>query len=378
MRCSARFHITAVFLAVGLVIMLSGSASAKEAPSYRFPDEAEIASQIQPLIDDGSYVGIVVGIVGPHGRKVYGFGKTNRYRGTRPSGDTVFPLASITKTFTGALLADFELRGIVRLDDSIAKYLPPGVMKPGTPLSRITLLDLATHTSGLPRTPRDPSRPPDNTLGGPVSVRQMYDFLSHYQPSNPPGEVFLYSNIGVALLGHILERASGKPYGRLVQERICRPLGMQSTKVTPTASMLRRMAQGYGRNMNPVKLKKFDAGKSSGGLYSSANDMMDYLAANMGLVDAKIVPALLEAQRPFRQVPGKENAFMGLTWHVKKEGNREFVSKNGGLAGYQTFIMFSKTDKIGIVALANSSPKPRKIDAKARQILLRLIPHSGN
>jgi CubicO group peptidase (beta-lactamase class C family) len=122
-----------------------------------------------------------------------------------------------------------------------------------------------------------------------------------------------------------------------------------------------------------VTLKKFDVGKSSGGLYSSANDMMDYLAANMGLPDAKIVPALFEAQRLLRQVPGKEDAFMGLTWHVKKEGNRQFVSKNGGLAGYQTFIMFSKTDKIGIVAHANSSPKPRMIDAKARRILRAII-----
>jgi CubicO group peptidase (beta-lactamase class C family) len=114
-------------------------------------------------------------------------------------------------------------------------------------------------------------------------------------------------------------------------------------------------------------------GKSSGGLYSTANDMMKYLEANLGLSDAAIVPALLEAQKPVRRVPGKENAFMGLVWHVNQRGNRQIISKNGGLAGYQSFIAFSKADGTGIVALANSSPKGRKLDVAARRILFEIL-----
>jgi len=137
--------------------------------------------------------------------------------------------------------------------------------------------------------------------------------------------------------------------------------------------MRRRLAQGYNQQLEPVTPKSFDVGRSSGGLYSTVDDMMDYLAANMGLVDAPIVPALVKAQQPFRKVPGKEGAFMGLAWHVKKVGNREIISKNGGLAGFQSFIAFSRSERTGIVALANTSPKPRKLDAAARQTLSMLF-----
>jgi D-alanyl-D-alanine-carboxypeptidase/D-alanyl-D-alanine-endopeptidase len=359
-------------LALTLLALDVGIATATDATVDDTFDKKHVAAEIQPLISDGSYVGIIVGIVEPHERRIFSFGSTDRNENRKPSGETVFALASITKTFTGALLADLTLRGIVRLDDSIAKFLPPGVIKPGSRLNRITLLDLATHTSGLPRMATNAGASPTPSRRPPYSVRQMYAFLSDYQPHQKPGTKFLYSNIGIALLGHLLERASGIPYEQLVEQRICRPLKMASTRVTLNASMRRRLAQGYDRRLRPVELRPFDVGKSSGGLYSTANDMMKYLAANMGLSDAPIVPALLEAQRPFRQVPGKETAFMGLTWHVNRTGI-QITSKNGGLAGYQSFIAFSKAHQIGIIALANTSLKGRKLDAAARRILLKML-----
>jgi CubicO group peptidase (beta-lactamase class C family) len=336
------------------------------------PDESEVAHVFRPLIEDGSYVGIAVGIVGPGEQKVFSFGKTNRSGNQRPSGDTVFPLASITKVFTGVLLADFVLRGRVHLDDPITKYLPPGVVRPDSPLARVTLLDLATHMSGLPKSPTNARGGEAGRFGRPYSVEEMYEFLSTYRPEHTPGTNFHYSNIGIALLGNILERVSGIPYGRLVQERICMPLGMTSTRIIPDASMNSRMAKGYGLRGNPVRLKRFDVGKSSGGLYSTTNDMMKFLAANMGFSNAAIVPALKFAQVPRRRVPGKANAFMGLTWHIRQVGDRQILSKNGGLAGFQSFIAFSKADGIGMIAFGNSSPKSRKLDAASRRVLREL------
>ncbi|MBI5569110.1 MAG: serine hydrolase [Desulfomonile tiedjei] len=370
-----RFRVVAA-LAVGLTVMGGSRALSEDLSARGLLDRSTIASYIRPLIDDGSYTGIAVGIVSPMGRQAFGFGSTSRDRGRRPSGDTVYPLASITKTFTGVLLADFALRGRVRLNDPIGKYLPRGVIGQDNPLARITLLDLATHTSGLPRMPTNTATRGRQTPGRPYSVAQLYDFLTHYRPVRPPGATFEYSNIGIGLLGHILEIAGSTPYETMVERRICRPLGMESTRVTPTTAMRRRMAQGYNRQLKPVGLKPFDVGKSSGGLYSTADDMMKYLAANVGLSDAGIVKALLDAQQPRRRVPGKENAFMGLTWHVRKLRGREIVSKNGGVTGFQSFTAFSRADRVGIVALANGNPGNRSLDAAARRIFLKMLSDS--
>ncbi len=373
MSSNIKPFITAQVFVLSLILVIGSLALAAGDPVHGLLDERQIASQIEPLLEDSSYLGIVVGIVGPKGRQVFGFGAISRDRIDKPSGDTVFPLASITKTFTGALLSDFTLRGIVRLDDSIAKYLPPGVLEPGKPLSHITLLDLATHTSGLPKMPSNMISLHTAKSRAPYSVTQLYDFLSHYRLSRPPGLEFQYSNIGVALLGHILEITSGVPYEKLVEDRICRPLDMPSTRITPDKSMRQRLAQGYDKNLKVVKLQKYDVGKGSGGLYSTGNDMLKYLAANMGLSDAEIVPALLDAQTPRRRVPGKENAFMGLTWQLNTVRGRQIVTKNGGLVGFQSFIAFSRADKVGIIALANGSPQNRKLDTTARKILWQIL-----
>lgn len=368
-----RFLMIAQVLALGLMLLTGSLALGAGDPIYGLPDERQIASQIEPLLKDGSYLGIVVGIVGPKGRKVFGFGNISRYSVDKPSGDTVFPLASITKTFTGALLSDLTLRGIVRLDDSIAKYLPTGVIKPDNPLGRITLLDLATHTSGLPKMPTNMISPHAGKSMAPYSVAQLYDFLTHYRLATPPGLEFQYSNLGTALLGHIIEIASRVPYEKLVEDHICIPLDMPSTRITPNKSMRQRLAQGYDKKLNVVKLQTYDVGKGSGGLYSTGNDMLNYLAANMGLSDAEIVPALLDAQTLRRRVPGKENEFMGLAWQIKTVRGRQILNKNGGLVGFQSFIAFSKADKVGIIALANGSPQNRKLDTTALKIFRHIL-----
>jgi CubicO group peptidase (beta-lactamase class C family) len=226
-----------------LMIIFGSQALALDPQIKSLPDEREIAVQIEPLLKDDAYLGIVVGIVGPIDQRIFGFGSLSRGRTGKPSGDSVYPIASITKTFTGVLLADFVLRGIVQLDDTIAKYLPPDVIKPGGPLSRITLLDLATHTSGLPKMPNNMISPHAGKARTPYSVAQLYAFLTHYRPLRSPGREFQYSNIAIALLGHILEIASGLPYEKLIEDRICGPLDMASTRITPDESMRRRLAQ---------------------------------------------------------------------------------------------------------------------------------------
>src|SRR2546421_5822242 len=126
-------------------------------------------------------VGMVVGTIGPQGSRIYSYGKVASDSSAAPDGDTLYEIGSATKVFTSLLLADMVKRGEVRLDDPVAKYLPASVKVPERNGRKITLVDLATHTSGLPRLsnnlkPKDMANPYAD-----YTVEQMYTFLSGYE-----------------------------------------------------------------------------------------------------------------------------------------------------------------------------------------------------
>ena len=181
------------------------------------------------MVEDGLAPGIALGLVEEDGSTrvvTYGTGGPD----TRPLGPrSVFDLGSINKTFTGTLLADMMVRGEVGLEDPISRYLPDSVTVPTYGDRRITLLDLATHSSGLPRLPSN-YRPRD--MRDPYeayTVEILYEFLSGHELRREPGAGFEYSNLGFGLLGHVLARAAGVSYRDLLQERIIGPLGMAQT-----------------------------------------------------------------------------------------------------------------------------------------------------
>ncbi len=172
--------------------------------------------------------------------------------GVSMNGDTVFEIGSIDKVLNALMLAEMAARGEVSFGDPVAKYLPPSVRlhDRGRP---ITLIDLATYRSGLPNMPGN--LPPQWwTLPNPYAdytQDKLYAFLSSYVPDYEPGSHYRYANLGFALLGHALARRAGMSYSQLLVERICNPLGLRHTRVSPTADMQRHMAQGH----NPDSLK---------------------------------------------------------------------------------------------------------------------------
>lgn len=145
--------------------------------------------------------------------------------------DTLFEIGSITKVFTGILLADAVNQGKASLDDLVSKHLPDGLLAEDSPLRSVTLLDLATHTSDLPRMPgnlgegSDPKDPYAH-----YTVEKLRAYLRDFKVTDfeKRGELS-YSNFGMGVLGHVLERIAGKPYEQLVRETIFTPLGMSSS-----------------------------------------------------------------------------------------------------------------------------------------------------
>ncbi len=189
--------------------------------------------------------GIVVGIISEKGTRVVAYGERERGKAEAVNGDTIFEIGSITKVFTTLLLQIMADQGEINLNDPIGKFLPDSVKTPSKAGNEITLLDLATHTSGLPRVPDNLSSPNLDDPYADYGVNKMYDFLSHYKLGRRIGAKYEYSNFGMGLLGHLLALKAGTTFESLIVSRICAPLHMNSTRITRTAELNSRLATGH-------------------------------------------------------------------------------------------------------------------------------------
>jgi CubicO group peptidase (beta-lactamase class C family) len=320
------------------------------------PTDAEIRKILVERIDTfHKGVGIVVGVIEPQGRRIISYGSLNQGDARPLNGDTVFEIGSITKVFTSLLLADMVQRGEVALTDPVAKFLPAGVKVPERGGRVITLVDLSTHTSGLPRMPSNfKPKDPQNPYAD-YGPEQLYEFLSSYQLTRDIGSQFEYSNLGGGLLGLALARRAGMDYEALVRARITGPLGMASTGITLSPEMKARLAVGHDAQLKAVANWDLLALAGAGALRSNANDLLTFLAANLGYNKSPLAPAMaamLATRRPMD--PGGKTQ-IGLAWIISKPAEDEIVWHNGGTGGYRTFIGYNVKTRVGIVALSNTS-----------------------
>ncbi len=293
-------------------------------------------------------VGIVVGVIDNSGKRIVAYGKRAAGDTAPLDGDTLFEIGSITKAFTGLLLADMTLRGEVALDDPAAKYLPDGVKMPERNGRAITLRHLSSHHSGLPSLPANLQPPDPANPFADYTPARLYDFLSTHSLRRDPGESYEYSNLGAGLLGHLLARRAGKSYEDLLRERILTPLGLSSTVIALNAATRARLAPGHGLQLDPVKNWDFDALAGAGALRSSANDMLRLLdAALRGQWGEKGKLALADRK------PAGADMTIGLGWHVM-EGERPIIWHNGGTGGYRSFLGYSPATGKGVVVLSNA------------------------
>jgi serine-type D-Ala-D-Ala carboxypeptidase/endopeptidase len=365
--------IRAILVLTPAVAMLFSFAMSQSAPETLMPSDSEIRQMLVDRIDvQHQSVGIVVGVIGPEGRRVIAYGQLEKSDPRPLDGNTIFEIGSATKVFTSLLLADMVQRGVVALDDPVAKYLPPGVTMPERNGRSITLVDLATHTSGLPRlptnmSPKDPANPYAD-----YSVEQLYQFLSTYQLTRDIGSQYEYSNLGGGLLGHVLARRAGMDYEALVRSRICDPLGMNNTRITLTPEMKARLAAGHNAALDTVENWDLPTLAGAGALRSNANDLLTFLAANLGYTKSPLAPAMaamLKVRRPAGQ-PGLE---VSLGWHIFTTNGKEIIWHNGGTGGYRSFIGFDPKAGIGVVALSNASTLAG-VDDIGRHLLNPSIP----
>ena len=352
----------------------------------------EITDQIKALIDDRldknkTNAAIVIGFIDPNGTQFYSHGKMSNVNNVTVDENTVFSIGSTTKVFTTILLADLVNKGLVKLDDPIEKYLPSYVTVPQFKGHKITIEDLATHTSGLPEFPDNycPSFDPEKTgIQDSVQFRkdlmnctknytfdQLYQALSNFTLPREPGSKVEYSTFGTGLLGHILTLKSNmSSYDELLEHNILNVLGMNETSIGLSDSQKSRLAVGHFNGEELPTLNFSSPIAPGGGLHSTASDMLKFLSANMGLIKTTLDDAMQESHlirhstgqllpnNLQASASGNNNeigVYIGLGWFVTTNFGHEIIWHNGAtIGGYNAYMAFNPTTERGIVILCST------------------------
>jgi D-alanyl-D-alanine-carboxypeptidase/D-alanyl-D-alanine-endopeptidase len=350
----------ALFLA-GLVLYCASTFT-------QIPSDAEIHKILVDRVGaENLGIGIVVGVIDSNGRRVIAYGSLAKNDNRRLDGDTVFEIGSMTKVFTSLALMDMARHGEVALTDPIAKYLPASVKVPERNGRQITLADLSTQSSGLPRLPNNMHPADINNPYADYSVQQLYDFLSSYQLTRDIGSRYEYSNLGVGLLGQVLSLRAGMSYEALVRSRICDPLGMANTRVTLTPQMKARLAVGHSEALAPVENWDIPTLAGAGALRSTTNDILTFLAANLGYTKTPLAQDMADEvsiRRP-TTIPDTEIAY---AWHISTKDGSSIIWHNGGTGGYRTYMGYDPKARAGVVVLTNIST-PAGADDIGRHLL---------
>ena len=321
------------------------------APAQHFPPDEDLRVMLRYLVEDGETPGIVLGVLEADGstRVVsWGSGGAN----ARPLGPrSVFEIGSITKVFTGTLLADMVERGEVTLSDPVARYLPEGVRVPSRNGREITLLDLATHRSSLPRMPGNLVTSASNPYP-PYTMEEMYAFLAQHELRRDIGSEFEYSNMAVALLGEALARRAGGTYEEVIRRRVLEPLGMRMTSGVVAGEMEEWNTQGHYQDGRVAPYRNWPHLAGMGALRSNAEDLLRFLAANTGPPASRLERVMRSAHEP-RASTG-ENGEIGLNWLTRTIGDRTLVLHGGTTVGYETQIAFDRERGVGVVLLTNT------------------------
>ena len=370
---------------VAMVSCVSLLPACDRGPYYLAPADmpdtvrSAVDEAVLPLVNSYQSVGLVVGVIDQGNRYVLGYGGTSLFGGIAPTGDTVFEIGSITKTFTGVMLAEMVAEGAVSFDAPAEQCLPEGASLPSFEGREITLQDLATHTSGLPRLPGDLFTGEGYRASNPYAhytVDDMLAFVSGYTLPRAPGTEYEYSNLAVGLLGNLLAHVDGTTYDAMFAARIAVPLGMRETTISLDEEQQARLAQPYANLALfgfsfPFPNTNWDlpAFAGAGAVRATVSDMLTYAAAAMGTKDTLIRNALDTSQQPRFTV--NDRMQVGLCWHLitPADGGEPVIWHNGATGGYTGYIGFLRDAGVAVVILNNSNAN---LDNSALQILGKL------
>ncbi len=319
-----------------------------------------------PLVQSDRAIGLSVGII--DGDRQFSFHLGSMRKGQATANDkTLYEIGSITKVFTGILLADAAIS-----NKDLLNQTPEGdateVVLPHWKDQSITWLDLATHQSGLPRLPDNfKNADSDNPYSGYDSTKAV-KFLQTHKLRRAPRSEHEYSNFAVSWLGHMLCRRAGLNYEQLMASRITEPLEMKDTVIDLSEDQIERMATAHSSFDKETSNWEFADLPGAGGIRSTTSDMMKFMAANLNPPEGKLGDAIELAWKQHVQGNGSHFA-MGLGWMIARDGQTRW--HNGQTGGYHSAVFINRKLKVGVVVLCNTGPA-KEVDTLAEQLVQRL------
>ncbi|WP_037346139.1 serine hydrolase domain-containing protein [Sciscionella sediminilitoris] len=369
MTFDRRRFLGASLAGVGAVALAGGSATAGNAAT------GDVPALLRRYLDKGisyGFPGLVCGVLRGGTQYVEGAGRLAGAGSARPDGDTVFQLGSVTKTFTGLMLAEAVERGVVRLDEPVRNRVPWPV--PTAQGKEIRLVDLATHSSGLPRLPANIDKVPGFDPLDPyraITRADLARFLAETKLGSVPGTKFDYSNFGFALLGQALSSR----YDQMLRT-ITVPLGLRDTALCLNPEQRQRKAQGYsqGQAVPDWTGETFAAAGCSA--YSTVNDQLRYLGHQLAPESGPFAAAIRNTQKVHFTDPASKVG-LGLDWiHGTLPSGRAILGHDGGTGGFSSYALFCPDSGTALAMMGNLAPDAqhpeRTVDALAVDLFREL------
>jgi len=361
-----------VGLAIGLILLfcLQHSVGFVEAPiNSSTSGDAELADRIRPdlesIVRRNAIIGMTVVVVADGKESIIGLGRRDLHTAEPPDRKTLYEIGSISKTFTGILLAHEIRNGRVNLDDAVNDHLPDGVSLPDTTDAPVLLRHLTTHRSGLPRKVEGMGGLFGTIFGrdtmSDVTAEQFWGAVGTVRLRSVPGEGVHYSNLGAALLGNLLARQQKDSFADMFGEIIGGPLEMSDTVIQPNHDQLSRWAQGYRSiiKAGPLTLALEadntmvpDVLAGMGGFFSTGQGMLNYLKANLGLMKSPVYESMRLSHQKLEAWRGDFS--LAMNWLHRDFEGHTFIWHNGRMSGHRCFIGFNESQPVAVAILSNS------------------------
>jgi CubicO group peptidase (beta-lactamase class C family) len=333
--------------------------------------DKKIDSIVQPFMFESKTVGLSIGILKNGNTYFYNYGETKKDNRQIPTSKNLYEIGSITKTFTGLLLAKAIVENKMALNDPVNKYLPKNI--PAIKLGNDTLkiVHLCNHTSGLPPLP-------DNfgatSLINPYKnydAAKLNTYLKKAKLSYKPGEKFAYCNLAVGLLGNILEGVYKMPFDKMVTKFISSQAGMSSTKQFLTKNDSALFTQGYNENILPNNQWDFKALAAAGCIRSNTDDMLKYAVMNMppsanAITDIVLKNAISLSHQPTFDAGQQKIA---INWFIQNWGWGNILFHGGQTGGYKSFLAINPTSNNAVVILSNTGVNNDEVGVKFLQYI---------
>jgi len=365
-------------IAIAAVLVFGHSRAAEQVQTRPSHVHSAIDGAVEQSMKEGGMVGLGAAII--VNKKIVwtkGYGFADKGRAIPFTSDTVMNIGSISKTFTGAALMRAVQDGKVSLDEDVNSYLPFKVINPHLPKERITLRQLATHTSGI--TDRQEVYEATYYYGGAVP-EALGGFLQSYLTRDgkyfsnqnflkiKPGSHREYSNIGAGLAGYIVERAVGEKLNIYAKRHIFVPLGMANSGWSLTEIQAANHAQLYVSQGLPIPIQLYEGTTyPDGGVRTSVSDLAKFFVALLNdgefegarILQRKSAREMLRFQYTTENKPvnvnitGEDSVNSGIFWATKYDTTK--IGHNGSDPGVRTIMLADPSKEIGVILFTNTS-----------------------